>query len=73
MYETSLIKLTKDVYQPEPWCKRELLFHKDETVPVIKADNLPDDSSIKYWIDLPDPRTGENNPYGFGLGMDDIS
>lgn len=73
MYETSLVRLKKDVYQPEPWARCELLFHKGETVPVIKADNLPSASSIKYWIDLPDPRTGEVNAYGFGLGIDDIA
>ena len=72
MYGISLVKLKHNVYQPEPWARRELLFHAGETVPVVEASNLPDDSPIKYWIDLPDPRTGRDNAYGFGLGTDDI-
>ena len=67
-----LVELKRDVYQPEPWTKRELLFHKGEVVPVVAADNLPSDSPIKYWIDLPDPRTGEQSRYGFPLYEEDM-
>ena len=62
--------LKADVYQPEPWERREVCFRKGATVKVIPADNLPDDSEIKYWIDESDPRYPDmeySNPYGFAL------
>ena len=62
------ITLQADVYQPEPWRRREVCFHKGQSVQVIPADNMPDDSEIKFWIDADDPRyPGSENPYGFAL------
>ncbi len=66
------VMLIRNIYQPEPWGRKQILFRSGEIVPIIKADNLPASSEIKYWIDLPDPRTGRDNPYGFGLTEDDF-
>ena len=62
------LELLADVYQPEPWCRREVLFHKGQTVQASPASNLPDDSEVLAWIDSDDPRyPGSENPYGFAL------
>jgi len=64
------IILTSDIYQPEPWCPREVCFQAGTTVRVIPADNLPDDSDIEFWIDEYDPRYPDmkyDNPYGFAV------
>ena len=64
------IILKTDVYQPEPWHRREVCFAAGTSVRVIPADNMPDDSDIAYWIDEYDPRYPDmkyNNPYGFAV------
>ena len=63
------VKLLVDIYNPEPWSPRVVCFSAGQIVNVVPADNLPEDSEIKLWIDELDPRTNIENAYGYGLGV----
>lgn len=60
------VRLLVDVHYPAAWVMTFPPFRAGTVVPVIRADNIPQNSpdAIRYWIDTPEL---QDDAYGVGL------